>query len=467
MARVEENIPLEEYGGDDFATPDEAETGLPNLLDQDTSFDLPRVPTTDEIDRPPEFGVKDDASVATRNRVLESFRAKFKLQYISPRIVTYVNNNGHMFVRLTTGRKWYELTAKNKRVAPTINEQSTWHQKGIPQEVISHLLDQSLLQTQVEESSAERDWRERVRNSEREFEEAIEELVNTGKIDGEMLNRANEAVGGINNLIKILEKENYNVRGQIVDGRTLIAPVVDFPQQLLFLTDQMRKIIDIDAEIKQKSIEITAEPRNNRLREELEELKEKRKLYLKDAITLKDKNVVYFKELNRISNEVADKSIARVILDDIATDRQKSVLQKILEFLQRPIVLLGLAVSGLIASIFTTIFGGGGHGNNPAKKTIIDDVKDWVKDKLNKIADLLKKLALKIVDAIPGMIGSLLSWILNRAADAFTFLAEHLWILLIAGLGATFTFLQNKLRLLPRSSRQKLNSSARHARKKT
>jgi hypothetical protein len=144
---------------------------------------------------------------------------------------------------------------------------------------------------------------------------------------------------------------------------------------------------------------------------------------------------------------------------------------------------LSLIISVVIGSIASSFSSGGAVGpagpqgpagaqgpagpQGPAgsSRTSIDEIKDWTVDKLKKIAELLKKLAIKIAAAIPGFIGSLLSWILNTAADIFTFLAGHLWVLLIAGLGAAFTILQNKLLLLPRSKRRRSNSSAHRARK--
>jgi hypothetical protein len=132
---------------------------------------------------------------------------------------------------------------------------------------------------------------------------------------------------------------------------------------------------------------------------------------------------------------------------------------------------LSLIISVVIGSIASSFSSGsaqgpaGPQGPPGSSRTSIDEIKDWTVDKLKKIAELLKKLAIKVAAAIPGFIGSLLSWILTTAADIFTFLAGHLWVLLIAGLGAAFTILQNKLLLLPRSKRRRSNSSAHRARK--
>ena len=42
-------------------------------------------------------------------------------------------------------------------------------------------------------------------------------------------------------------------------------------------------------------------------------------------------------------------------------------------------------------------------------------LKEWVKNKLKALASLLEKLGMKAAEALPGIIGGIISWILNRA----------------------------------------------------
>ena len=60
--------------------------------------------------------------------------------------------------------------------------------------------------------------------------------------------------------------------------------------------------------------------------------------------------------------------------------------------------------------------------------------REWIKNKLNALSQLLGKLADKALASLPGIIGSILSWILNRAKEVVGWLSQNLWAL-ITGVG--------------------------------
>ena len=68
--------------------------------------------------------------------------------------------------------------------------------------------------------------------------------------------------------------------------------------------------------------------------------------------------------------------------------------------------------------------------------------KSWIKKKLEALKNLLGKLAAKAGAALPGIIGSIVSWILNRVKDVVGFIAKETWILIV-GIGL---FLINSIR---------------------
>ena len=63
-----------------------------------------------------------------------------------------------------------------------------------------------------------------------------------------------------------------------------------------------------------------------------------------------------------------------------------------------------------------------------------------------KVAKWLWDLAKKVATAIPGIIGSLLSWLLKTAASVVNYLAEHTWLLLVAALGLLVGLLRDRNR---------------------
>ena len=60
--------------------------------------------------------------------------------------------------------------------------------------------------------------------------------------------------------------------------------------------------------------------------------------------------------------------------------------------------------------------------------------KEWIKNKLKALSQLLGKLAAKALASLPYIIGSIISWILNRAKEVVGWLSQNLWAL-ITGVG--------------------------------
>ena len=80
---------------------------------------------------------------------------------------------------------------------------------------------------------------------------------------------------------------------------------------------------------------------------------------------------------------------------------------------------IGMAIGVLIEALLPGGGGAaatsGGGGEPPPKDE--KGLKEWVRSKLNALASLLGKLSVKAAEALPGIIGGILSWILNRAKD--------------------------------------------------
>ena len=70
--------------------------------------------------------------------------------------------------------------------------------------------------------------------------------------------------------------------------------------------------------------------------------------------------------------------------------------------------------------------------------------REWVKNKLKALSQLLRKLADKALASLPGIIGSILSWILNRAKEVVGWLSQNLSAL-ITGVGVLiYTYFMTK-----------------------
>ena len=89
--------------------------------------------------------------------------------------------------------------------------------------------------------------------------------------------------------------------------------------------------------------------------------------------------------------------------------------------------------------------GGGGGGalasdGEPRPKDE-QGLKEWIRNKLKALASLLGQLGIKAAEALPGIIGGIISWILNRAKDVVDWVSQNLWALVLGIGGLIYTYM--------------------------
>ena len=72
--------------------------------------------------------------------------------------------------------------------------------------------------------------------------------------------------------------------------------------------------------------------------------------------------------------------------------------------------------------------------------------REWIKNKLKALSQLLGKLADKALALLPGIIGSIISWILNRAKEVIGWLSQNLWALITVVGVLIYTYFMTKTR---------------------
>ena len=88
--------------------------------------------------------------------------------------------------------------------------------------------------------------------------------------------------------------------------------------------------------------------------------------------------------------------------------------------------------------------GGGGvsaaSGGEPPPKDE-KGLKEWIRNKLKALASLLRKLGIKVVEALPGIIGGIISSILNRGKYIVGWVSQNLWALVVGIRGLIHTYM--------------------------
>ena len=89
-------------------------------------------------------------------------------------------------------------------------------------------------------------------------------------------------------------------------------------------------------------------------------------------------------------------------------------------------------IIGIIVEAVIPTTGGGTTPPKPPSK----GVKDWVKKQLHNLARLLANLVGKAAAALPGVIGSIVFWLLSATGKVVNWFENNLWalVVLVAGL---------------------------------
>ena len=103
---------------------------------------------------------------------------------------------------------------------------------------------------------------------------------------------------------------------------------------------------------------------------------------------------------------------------------------------------IGMAIGVLVEALLP---GGGGAttasgGGEPPPKDE-KGLKGRIRNKLKALASLLGKLGMKAAEALPGIIGGIISWILNRANDVVGWVSQNLWALAVGIEGLIYTYM--------------------------
>ena len=170
--------------------------------------------------------------------------------------------------------------------------------------------------------------------------------------------------------------------------------------------------------------------------------------------------------INKLRGELTERNKEIDILKGEASKQINQIRGSITKFLDKEMGTLGERIRTLfkeqgitIVSILTAVgmaigvliealLGDPSASTPTLQSTTTSDkkggAKEWIKNKLKALSQLLGKLADKALASLPRIIGSILSWILNRSKEAIGWLSQNLWAL-IKGIGVLiYTYFMTK-----------------------
>ena len=101
---------------------------------------------------------------------------------------------------------------------------------------------------------------------------------------------------------------------------------------------------------------------------------------------------------------------------------------------------IGMPIGVLVEALLPGGAAAASGGGEPPPKDE-KGLKEWVRSKLKALASLLGKLGMKAAEALPGIIGGIISWILNRAKDIVGWVSQNVWALDVGIGGLIYTYI--------------------------
>ena len=146
-------------------------------------------------------------------------------------------------------------------------------------------------------------------------------------------------------------------------------------------------------------------------------------------------------QARRRYHEVAQNQLRRI--NDIVNDETRPLSERLRELFRRDGLTIGALITAIgvtISTIILAVLPRGTSTKAPDKRTNV------VKQALVKAANILLDLAKKALVALPGVIGSIVSFVLKKTGELVLFLSEHLIILLLVVILAVFEFIASTVR---------------------
>ena len=231
---------------------------------------------------------------------------------------------------------------------------------------------------------------------------------------------ATEAVESTQKIIAVLASEGYT-------SREILGMCKALERSRGEHTNNLAKLSELDKDIaveESKLEEATDETTKNIIAEGLRKLQNERGPRLEAASSTRE---ALRSQISRIRE-----TLHRILHED------KTLAERIRTlFREQGITIVSIltALGMIISTIVLAIPGGSGGGAAPPQTPQPPGkggAKEWIKKQLQSLGRILAKLAGKAAAALPGIIGSIVSWLLSLLGKTAVWLSSNLWAVLLA-----------------------------------
>ena len=160
---------------------------------------------------------------------------------------------------------------------------------------------------------------------------------------------------------------------------------------------------------------------------------------LNDELATRQESIDLLK--GRLKNQITSfKEMIAKALDTSLAEKIRTLFREQGITIASILTAIGMAIRVLVEALLP---GGGGaaaaSGGPPPKDE--KGLKGWIRNKLKALASLLGRLGMKAAEALPGIIGGIISCILNRVKDIVGWVLQNLWALVVGIGGLIYTYM--------------------------
>ena len=293
--------------------------------------------------------------------------------------------------------------------------------------------------------------REDVMKLNENLDERSKAIESSSTTDAEAIEMSEATSKDIDATVKDAEQDTSFIESGEKDKLLPLRELEGLDKQLRTIKGSLKvaiaKRVDLEARIKHEERKLS-EIQDPKYSDDQRDMIEGRINKLRGELTERNKEIDILKgEVSKQINQIRE-SITKFLDKEMGTlgERIRILFKEqgitIVSILTAVGMTIGVLIEALLGGPSASAPTSGGTSGGDKK----GGAREWIKNKLKALSQLLGKLADKVSASLPGIIGSILLWILNRAKEVVGWLSQNLWAL-ITGVGVLiYTYFMTKTR---------------------
>ena len=287
----------------------------------------------------------------------------------------------------------------------------------------------------------------------RDIEQKRRELPSAFAIDGandiELQEITERTITVNKDLLNEISSDRGTQTGEDDPGQPTMHELVGLDKELRSIRGSLKvevaKKVELDQKLEKEKAKLETLKNNTDLDQdgELKRVIEAQVSKLEEDLKVRQESIDLLK--GRLTDQITSfkETIAKV-LDKDATlgERIRTLFREQGITIFSILTAIGMAIGVLVEAVLpgSTAASTAAHGGGDTPGS----AKEWIRNKLKALASLFGKLAEKLGSALPGIIGSVVAWLLNRAKEFVGWISKNLWSLVLLCVWMVYDYMKKK-----------------------